>query len=792
MGFVYDPEEQLAQIFPNANSLSNISSVIDHLHRHRKLSSAKIASEITNYKQPIHVSSDIVELTQKIAQIRRKSMETQKDVLAMTASIKRLDTIKKNLTLSMKVLERLQMLASSFNSLMEVAQSRDYEKIATYLGAVKELMSFFKAYKSIDEISALTQQLGKTQNKLVEDVFIDFEESFTNNIPNDKLVYGCEILELADRKNKDRLLTWFYNMQLKEIQSIFNTSDEAGDLENLSRKYIFFNNILKNIRSNHMHVFPESWKVDWELTKLFCKMTKQDLSTQLQQSTVKPGVLLEALTKTLEFEKSLNEVYNTTEFSNMISGSFEPYLKTWVDEQDSVLKSKFMEFHSSPKIPNELMGPETAKDLLLVLKVNNVPNFADSSVELFKIFSKILLQIIKLSNGEILIELSRLFSKYLSEYHFKILAPIVQQAEGNPKGIEPIKYLTMVLNTADYINNNINDLEDKFKKLIDPTFKERINFDSSKNLYFELIGKTVKALTFKISIDLQFPWRQFENNNWQTMDGVSDTSTYMEDFVSILQEDCRIILPLIIRDSYVRNFCDRLVELVVNAFINKLNSIRPLTLVNVEQILLDVTVLKRFFKTLPLNADINFDKDKVQEGAEKSIPKNYTRFMNSQFLKLETLLKLLMTPSVPIDSATESYINLIGDKSEDNFSKFLSLKNIEPSRQQKYMETFKLQITLHPDLVESSPILSVLETEDQVHENTHPSSQAPPSQIDYKEVLGSKSPEPQFADFLKTNSAKIQNIKINNPLRDFSINGEGHVNKLNENFKNFGKFFRTD
>lgn len=789
MGFVYDPEVQLAQIFPNPGSLSNIDSVIDHLRKQKSYSNAQIASHISQYKQPIHVLLDIAELTNSISDVRKKSSVAQKDIFEMTSSIKRLDTVKKNLVLSMKVLKRLQMLVSAFNTLKEVAQSRDYKKIASYLGAVKELMVFFKPYKSIDEVGALTHELRKIQNKLVEDVFIDFEESFTNNITNDKLIYGCEVLELADPKNKDRLLTWFYNMQLKEIQSIFSTSDEAGGLENLSRKYIFFHNILKNIRSNHVKVFPSLWQADLELSKLFCKMTNQDLSTQL--SSVPSAILLEALTKTLDFEKSLNEIYSTTDFSNMILGLFEPYLTTWVDDQDSILKSKFMEFYSAPKIPNEFASAGTAKDLLAIMKVNNVPNFADSSVELFKIFQRILLQIIKLSNGVILLDLAQLFSKYLSEYHYKILAPIIQQIEISPKGIEPIKYLTMTLNTADYINNNIDDLEEKFGKLIDKAYKDRINFQPSKDLFFELIGKTIKALTSKISNDLQFSWRQFENHNWQTMESVSDTSTYMEDFVLVLDENCGIILPLIIRESYVRNFCDRLVERMINTFISKLAVIKPISEIILEQILLDVSVLKNLFKTLPLYADINWDKENDKD-AGAAVPKNYTRFMNSQFSKLETLLKLLMTPVLPIDSLTETYLNLIGDKSIENFVEVLKLKDVEKSRQAKYLETFKLQITLHSDLVDSSPIFSGLRPQNQTQETLHPSSQAPPSQVDIREVFNSRSPEPQFSEFLKVNSAKIQNIKINNRLKDLAINGETHVNKLNENFKNFGKFFRKD
>ena len=69
------------------------------------------------------------------------------------------------------------------------------------------------------------------------------------------------------------------------------------------------------------------------------------------------------------------------------------------------------------------------------------------------------------------------------------------------------------------------------------------------------------------------------------------------------------------------------------------------------------------------------------------------------------------------------------------------------------------------------------------------------SNLEDEEESGSVSisqvstPTPDFK------SPKLLPTKINNfekNLREFAITGESHVNKLNENFKNFGKFFRKD
>ncbi|KAM9920594.1 hypothetical protein OXX59_007113 [Metschnikowia pulcherrima] len=793
MGFVYDPETQLQQLFPDEASLGNIDDVLQHIRSYKKVSAVRLQQKLKQYNGAVDVETDVAELANSLTQVREHAKKTHENILTVTSQIQQLDTAKKNLVLSMNVLKRLQMLINAYDALTEVIQTRDYKEIASYLGAVRGLMEFFKPYKSIDEIAALNQRIHQTQNKLVDDVFIDFEDSFTNHFTNDKLRYGCEILEIVDAKYKDKLLTWFYNLQLKEIQSIFGSAGEAGNLENVTRRYMLFSNVLNTIRSIYIQAFPASWGVDLELSKLFCKMTAQEISSKLSARQISSAVILDALTATLAFEKQLNETFETDSFSRIISASFEPYLITWVRDQDSSIHAKFMELHSRAMIPAEIAAATTLQDLIHTLQVNSLPNFAESSSELFKIFQKSLAQTLKFSTGELLVELSRVFGKYLSEYHHQVLSPVLKSAQDHPQGIEPIKYLTMLFNSADYVIKNTNDLQDKICTLIDEPFKSKISFDTQTTLYFELIGKAIRALVAKVSTDLNFSWRQFENNGWASLEAVSDTSSYMDDFVTSLTENHRMICPLIIREGYIRNYADKLIETIISDFMTRLSSVKPLKIIAIEQILLDISVLKKFFKYLLLFADPNFDVQKPPEDVESKIPKAYTRHLNFQFSRLESLLKLLLTPTLPIDNIVESYFSIIGDKSLSHFARVLDLKSISEKDQKKYIENFKLQILAREDLVESSPILAGLEGFSKETE-VHPSSQPPPPPpaVDFRELMSSKSPEPNLPDFLKTNSAKIQALKLNNPLKDFSLNGESHVNKLNENFRNFGKFFRKD
>ena len=111
----------------------------------------------------------------------------------------------------------------------------------------------------------------------------------------------------------------------------------------------------------------------------------------------------------------------------------------------------------------------------------------------------------------------------------------------------------------------------------------------------------------------------------------------------------------------MRNFNDKLVEMLVTTIANNLKFVKPMTATSVEQILMDVSSLKEDALRFPLFS-------------VKDVSKSYQKFVNHQFGDLQSLLKLLMVPSIPVENLIESYFALIGDKSVSNFVKVLKLK----------------------------------------------------------------------------------------------------------------------
>lgn len=773
-----DPVLGLNKILVSPDSIEELPELLAHINSCKRQLNKQLNEDIKQYQSPSKIEENVQSLVDELAAVRQKSGATQEIISSMTSSMQNLDKCKRNLVHLMTVLKRLQMFVSANESLIAIMPKKDYKEILHSFGVVKDLVTFFKPYKSIDSINRLSLSVAQTQSKLVDDIFIDFEEYVTHKSPNPDLKYACEILEIIDKKYKDKLLTWFYNHQLKDIKSIFNNLDEAGSLDNLNRRYIYFNNILANTHDKFILHFPESWNVPFELSNLFCTLTRQDLDSLLSSSTPS-GNLLEALTSTLNFENNLNKIFKTQNFERSILKVFEPYLYIWVNDQDKQLNSKFMEFYSVTQIPSEYVGAKTEEEFMQTLRMNSTPNISVSSIELFKSFHKILQSGTKISNGQVLVNLTKLFSKYISEFLYKILLPMVTTDEKILVGIEPLKYLTMILNTGDYMISNIGDLEEEIKSIVIDPLKNNITLGAIRDNFIDLINKSIQSLLLKIVNDLKFAWRHFANENWLHIESELVTSNYVKDYQLIIVKNVSIIFPLIIREGYVNNFCDRLIEIIIASFLDNFYLIKPMTNTKVRQLQVDIENLKKFSFTLPLYANPNYKSD----SGEKSTSRNsrfYDKNVNQQFKKLETILDLFLVPNKPVEDLVLKYIELIGDRSEKNFRKVLNLKGINEDEVEPYLENFKVQISFQNTLQHESAIVSQLRESEKTQVTTKRTTNTTRSAT----IL----PEPEMKSpiLLAPSLPNINNIEKN--LRELALSGENQVTR----FKNFSKFFRKD
>lgn len=618
----YNPIDHLNAIFSHPAALSSVAATSAALRSYEddldeeiaELADAQTSSDTESVRRIQAAKAELDGLFRRIEDVRERAMRTEQAITEMTADIKRLDGTKRNLTLSMTALKRLQMLTTAYEQLRSLGKSRQYAECARLLQAVIQLAAHFKSYRSIDQIATLSRNVADLQRELLEQVCEDFEVTFAKGEVAQRrgtLSEACLVVDALGDHARLRLINWYCNTQLREYRQVFRGSDEAGSLDNISRRYSWFNRMLKTYDTEHAAIFPAHWRVSEMLANAFCEGTQQDFKNILQVSmrradsqSVDVNLLLSCLQETLNFEHSLERRFGyesrssidtmtsgterTPGFGHAISEAFEPYMSLWIESQDKQLATLIPRYRQQP-----LRNPE---------EEFSAQSVATSSTELFHFYRLTLAQCAKLSTGTRLMELSKTFAKYLDQYGQQVLFYFLTEKAG-PQG-PSIEDAVLILNTADYCYITCNQLEEKIKSRIDEEFRSAVDLQSQADAFMGIASAAVRALVRKVELHCEPTWREMRNTPWSKLDSVGDQSTYVAELLRRVKEKSAEILKHLHKQQYARAFCDNLVDLMANTYIANMVQCRPISEVAAEQMLLDSYALKKGFTELAtLNAE---------------------------------------------------------------------------------------------------------------------------------------------------------------------------------------------
>lgn len=85
---------------------------------------------------------------------------------------------------------------------------------------------------------------------------------------------------------------------------------QAGQLDNVPRRYAWFRRVLKHHDEEESELFPASWEMTRLLVSSFAEYTRADLANVLGKQTPQVGVLFDALQATKDFESSLERRFD--------------------------------------------------------------------------------------------------------------------------------------------------------------------------------------------------------------------------------------------------------------------------------------------------------------------------------------------------------------------------------------------------------------------------------------------------------------------------------------------------
>ncbi|KAF2118188.1 Vps53-like protein [Lophiotrema nucula] len=807
----YDPIDHLNAIFAHPSALASVSATAETLRSYQddldediaEFVAFQSASDADSVQRIQAAKAELADLFKKIESVRERAMQTEQTITDMTADIKRLDNTKRNLTLSMTALKRLQMLTTAYEQLRSLSKSRQYRECAQLLQAVIQLVAHFKSYRSIDQIATLSRNVADLQRELLEQVCEDFEVTFAKGEVGQRkamLTEACLVIDALGEHARLRLVNWYCNTQLREYRQVFRGNDEAGSLDNISRRYSWFNRMMKTYDVEHATIFPPHWRVNEVLANTFCEGTRDDFKGILQRSMrrgdgppLDVDLLLSCLQETLNFEHSLERRFNNESrssmdtivskderpqgFSQAISEAFEPYMSLWVESQDKQLATLIPRYRQQP-----LRHAEEDFSAQAVIP---------SSTELFHFYRLTLAQCAKLSTGTRLLELSITFAKYLDQYGQQVLLHFLSNEKHGQQGPD-IQDIVLVLNTADYCYMTCNQLEEKIKGRIDEEFRAKVDLQSQADAFMGIASASVRMLVGKVQIACEPSWREMRNTPWSKLESVGDQSTYVAELLRNVKDTSAEILKCLHKQQYARAFSDNLVDLMANLYIANIVQSKPISEVGAEQMLLDSYVLKKGFTEI---ATLN-------EEPGTPPPATFVKRVNASMSKIDPLLKTLQVRPSPPEALVQAYLIHIADKSDTNFRKILDLKGIRKAEQSQLQDLFAAfrASPNHAGLVEYSALLTPLQIQS-AHMGTGIGSLGNAASVMGTPSLAGARFDPRDLGSAIMNAARDGVDRFGSPAPGqqgaattaaSTGGGDGSEGKLNENLKNIGKFFRRD
>lgn len=680
----YSPINDLNLIFSNQD-FEQLPNLLIYINNYNDEISKEIKQlQKENIEKSKTLESENLQVDLSILNICKSANLTELKIDDLIKNIKQLDLCKKNIISSIQFLKKLDVLLNSFNDLNELVHKKkqpdnnrinnsnnrnaiNYSQIYDLFSIVFDLISnYFKNYKSINEINLLNNKFNNLKKQISEDIYEDFDNLFENDFyeddeeevnPEQYLNYqsACKILQKLGTNYAMKLINSFNDYQLKEFKELFlNLNDEAGSLQNLNTRFVFFKKILKEDSPIFQNYFLNEFKIDYQLALEFCQLNQINLLKLINKYTEKnmkftnsssatesnddanhsDDLLMKNLTMTLNFEKYLNGFFKDyikdgendngviEDFNGKISSAFNNILKIYLNEQQDLLNEKFLKFYNNKE---------------------NLNNVFDSSAVLFRFFKNLMNQLIKLTNtdnnnNEILYELIDFFNFNLMKYLNEILKPLIANDVYNINVNLLMKNLCIIINTCDYINLTTSEIIEILQKLINNNNKSiddvdfpkiETKFASLKKFSILLINDCLNKIISKLDMENDLNFKDMLNFNYKSISGPNYVIEKPSKFLISLIVNLNLSLKnlkFLNKNSYIRNLLDKLIDTLLQKFLNVLIILKLSNSNILIQNLLNLLILKQFFTVLPFRK--NYESSDSDSSTEGNFLKDFNEFYN--------------------------------------------------------------------------------------------------------------------------------------------------------------------
>ncbi|KAL7716743.1 Vps53 N-terminal domain-containing protein [Entamoeba marina] len=285
---------------------------------------------ITFFNKSNDVNRTIAEASDELKILLKQTQETMKEsvtseqsILKLCDGMRKMGYAKGNLESILQVISHLDQLFNCLNKLDSLLYQKKYDDIYKILQTTHLLLLLFENFSDKEPaITSAIERYDMFSKKVIEEAKVAIEKYEKKTIELNELNQFIIIVDSLSEKHINEFISWMYNHLLVGYSNEFPLTGSNSGLDNIDKRYIWFNKKYLNYENLYNKIIPKHWKLNELLVIEFIASTKVAFSLLLQQSedelqkdnsleTNFTTKIVKALHMTIVFENQLyKKLYN--------------------------------------------------------------------------------------------------------------------------------------------------------------------------------------------------------------------------------------------------------------------------------------------------------------------------------------------------------------------------------------------------------------------------------------------------------------------------------------------------
>lgn len=316
-----------------------------------------------------------------------------------------------------------------------------------------------------------------------------------------------------------------------------------------------------------------------------------------------------------------------------------------------------------------------------------------SASVIFYSFKKALKRAQDLGNVSIICSLGRAFKEHVS-YYLNILTNKMN-AVAAVDDDQTITCLCLLVNTYEYCNETIGQLERTLRKMLLERMKKsandelpedkQVSYSSESDALTTAAGEAVNMLiTLIVDVRLAPAFTNMSSIQWSKIESTGDSTPYINEMVRpVLAHDVPKV-KFWLSKMYFKYFCDHFAASVSSKFVNTIFKLRKVSDSGARQLMVDVYGLKTLLLAVPtVPADPGNGSGPV--GEQSDAPESYTRNITRELGHTADMLRVVAAATTVV---AETYCSVFPDGNKTELIKIIELKGLKKSEQQNIIDQY--------------------------------------------------------------------------------------------------------